>query len=56
MSTAQLLVHRVILLLGFALSVSCSPIAQEPATPSTCRLEKVGGEANACHCSHRIEP
>ena len=36
----------------------CSLTTESPApeTGAHCQLTKVGGEANPCRCSHRIEP
>ncbi len=45
-------------LVGLAVISSCAHHGEEPSAPqaTACQLEKVGGAANPCHCSHRIEP
>ncbi len=56
MRRLRLALMSAILVIGAAVSSSCSQLEQEPLAGPSCALERVGGTANACRCSHRIEP
>lgn len=49
-------------MLGLPVLLALAAFAASEARPpedspvATCKLERVGGAGNACHCSQRIEP